>query len=242
MRSMRLVVLAAIVVAMTPACGRGRTTKVSGRDTTTTLREIVCGADDKGAGVAGLGDRFVSLQDQGGPGRDDCDRGPVPHGDDAPHLLVLGYDCKVRDHTGAVTATTTPNRLDGTCGQLDPIDLDAPPSAAAGAPFAVIFTSAIPADQLESGVSAALLQTGTPKWLLTATEAVRPPAAEHALDQAYQLLRSPTRVGRGPFTLKAPPEPGVYTLCMEARWAGHGSNQPREGWMGPCVTIEITSA
>lgn len=60
----------------------------------------------------------AALEDQGAPGKDHCDMGPVgPSGLGYP---VLGFDCIVRELGGATIGTADANRADGTCGQDDP--------------------------------------------------------------------------------------------------------------------------
>jgi len=54
-------------------------------------------------------------EDQGDPGRGDCDGEKV-----MARAATLGFDCKLRGPGGAVVDTLEPNRADGTCGQPDP--------------------------------------------------------------------------------------------------------------------------
>ena len=62
--------------------------------------------------------RTVVPQDQTGPGEDQaCD---FDETEDA--YPVLGFDCKVREPDGEVTAELEPNRSDGTCGLPGPGD------------------------------------------------------------------------------------------------------------------------
>lgn len=61
--------------------------------------------------------RTVALEDQGAPGRDECDTEPVP--DRRLGFPVLGFDCSIREANGSTLATIAPNRPDGTCGQAD---------------------------------------------------------------------------------------------------------------------------
>ena len=68
--------------------------------------------------VAGVGGRDAALQDQGSPGRDGCDLGD--NGVTLERVRMeyeLDYDCLLRNRSGEVVASTTPNRADGTCGQ-----------------------------------------------------------------------------------------------------------------------------
>lgn len=58
----------------------------------------------------------VAFQDQTGPHEDErCD---FQETEDA--YPVLGFDCKVREPDGEVTAELVPNRSDGTCGLPEP--------------------------------------------------------------------------------------------------------------------------
>ena len=62
--------------------------------------------------------RTVAPQDQTGPGEDEaCDFDETESA-----YPVLGFDCKVREPDGEVTAELVPNRSDGTCGLPDPGD------------------------------------------------------------------------------------------------------------------------
>lgn len=55
---------------------------------------------------------MVAPQDQTGPGEDEgCDFDETERAD-----AVLGFDGKVREPDGDVTAVVVPNRRDGTCG------------------------------------------------------------------------------------------------------------------------------
>lgn len=64
------------------------------------------------AALAGFerGERFVALQDNGQPGRGDCDGAPTLR-----DTLVLGLDCKLRDPAGEVVDRLAANGDDGTC-------------------------------------------------------------------------------------------------------------------------------
>lgn len=73
-----------------------------------------------GLAIRDVGGRTVQLQDQGPPGADGCDNDDVASGNPAAASLpveVLGFDCRIRDQSGAVVETIKPNRSDGTCGQ-----------------------------------------------------------------------------------------------------------------------------
>jgi len=71
---------------------------------------------ETGLHITTLNGETVAYEDQGSPGRDDCD-GTTNSG--GPQNHTLGFDCKIRNNAGAVVATTTPNRVDGDCGQPD---------------------------------------------------------------------------------------------------------------------------
>ena len=64
--------------------------------------------------------QMVALEDQNAPGP--TAKGPCGDSDrkGVAGMNTLGFDCKLRDETGRVVATTTPNRADGLCGQRDP--------------------------------------------------------------------------------------------------------------------------
>ncbi len=68
-----------------------------------------------GAGFEYEGE-FYWLEDQGTPGRG----GPCGDGRTAkPFERTVGFDCKVREPDGTVSASFRPNRSDGTCGQAE---------------------------------------------------------------------------------------------------------------------------
>jgi hypothetical protein len=103
--SKRPVVIALVVVALTVSA-----VVLYVRAESTTSRFCTTGL-----AIGTVNGGMVALEDQGGPGRDGCDDRHV-----APSLgyNVLGFDCKIRDPADVVVAVTTPNRSDGTCGQV----------------------------------------------------------------------------------------------------------------------------
>ena len=68
-----------------------------------------------GGTIFPLDGQEVWPEDQGDPGRGDCDGSKSLKG-----ATALGFDCKLRAPGGDVIDTLEPNRADGTCGQPDP--------------------------------------------------------------------------------------------------------------------------